>query len=657
MAQTHSENSPDADAYLAAIVASARDGIISTDLDGVIQTWNPAAHRILGYAASEVIGKNISILIPESAIEEHDRVTVAIQRGQDFEPWRTVRIRKDGRRIVVSMNMSPIHDEAGHIVGVSRIIRDLTAKAEQDEYLASIVASSDDAIISKSIDGIIRSWNRGAEKIFGYSADEMIGQTMLTLMPAGRESEEAAILGRLARGERVDHFQTLRRHKDGHLIDVSVTISPIYGPDGAVIGASKVARDITAFKQLARERERLLASEQAARQEAVQANRAKDEFLATLSHELRTPLNAIMGWAQILQLTPPSGDDLNRAMETIERNARAQTRLIDDLLDMSRIVSGQLLLDVETIDLQEMLRGSLESARPIAEPQGVTLEADIDDEPINIRGDATRLQQVVWNLISNAMRHTPRGGTVTVSLDRTDDRIRIAVADTGQGIPQDFLPRLFNRFTQADGSATRRHGGLGLGLAIVRHLVEMHGGSVQADSPGEGQGATFTVELPFEHEFSDRQPNLLEQQMKSVVPSSRSIGIDLRGVRILVVDDEDDTRVLVRRLLEAAGARVSTAASANHALDVLKRERPHVLITDISMPEHDGYELLTRVRQLPDDQGGTIPALALTAYAGAEHRKRALATGFQAHITKPVDAIELLSIVGNAIGHHSVHIP
>lgn len=520
-------------------------------------------------------------------------------------------------------------------------------------HLAAIVASSDDAIVSKNLNGIVQTWNQAAARIFGYTAEEMIGQPIARLLPPDRPDEERQILERLRRGERVDHFETVRRHKDGHLLDISVTISPIRDRDGTIIGASKIARDITAFKALIREREALFYREQAARQEAERLNRIKDEFLATLSHELRTPLNAILGWAQLLRSKLPNPDHLEQGLETIDRNARAQTRLIEDLLDISRVISGKMRLDVQRVDLQTVISAAIESVRPAAENKNVRLLQIIDPKAGPITGDPARLQQVIWNLLTNAVKFTPKGGSVQVFLQRINSHVEITVADTGQGIPPEFLPRLFTRFAQADSSTTRQHTGLGLGLAIVRHLVELHGGRVHASSPGEGKGATFTVALPLAAVYDSRvpaeaaHPTTDRHEAANTGPRPK---VNLHGVKVLVVDDERDARDLIKHILEMSGGTVMTAGSAREAIEVFQRERPDVLLSDVGMPEEDGYQLIRQVRALPRNAGGGVPAVAFTAFARAEDRRQALMAGFQFHLAKPVEALELLTVVASLTG-------
>ena len=362
--------------------------------------------------------------------------------------------------------------------------------------LAAIVSSSDDVIVSKTLDGTITSWNSAAERILGYTADEAIGQHIKLIIPPDRWAEEDEVLARIGRGEKVDHFETVRRAKDGRLLNISLTVSPIRDAQGSIVGASKVARDITDRLRAEEERTRLLASEKEARQLAEDASRLKDEFLAVVSHELRNPLNAITGWASLLRTGKLNNEQTARAVETILRNAQVQTQLIQDLLDVSAIVSGRLRLNVRPFQLSSVVEAAIEVMRPAAEAKSVRLQPLIDFTAGPVSGDPDRLQQVFWNLLSNAVKFTPNGGRVQIRLQGVDSHVEFVVTDTGKGIDAKLLPFVFDRFRQGDSSTTREHGGLGLGLAIVRHLVELHGGVVKAHSEGLGKGAEFIIHLP-----------------------------------------------------------------------------------------------------------------------------------------------------------------
>jgi signal transduction histidine kinase/ActR/RegA family two-component response regulator len=397
------------------------------------------------------------------------------------------------------------------------------------------------------------------------------------------------------------------------------------------------------------ERTALWESERAARADAERASRMKDEFLATLSHEIRTPLSAIIGWIHILEAGPANEQDLERGLEVIKRNAKSQSQIVADLLDMNRIINGKLRLDIKRIQLAPVVQAAVDTVVPAADAKGIRLRVTLDPLAGSISGDAERLQQVFWNLLSNAVKFTPGGEHVHVHLERVDDHVQVRIADSGEGIDGEFLPHVFDRFSQADGSTTRRHGGLGLGLAIVKQLVELHGGAVRAESPGRGRGSTFTVVLPRAGvRADDTQPSQAAHSSgESGSPSLRRHD-HIAGVRVLVVDDEPDSRDLVKRLLDSGGAVVTTAPSAHDALETIRRWRPDVLISDIGMPGEDGYSLIRAVRALAEDAGGKTVAIALTAYARAEDRVAALKAGFQHHMSKPVDPGELIAVVASA---------
>ncbi|MDB5802629.1 MAG: two-component hybrid sensor and regulator [Rhodocyclales bacterium] len=406
-------------------------------------------------------------------------------------------------------------------------------------------------------------------------------------------------------------------------------------------------------KRVALEREQLFDAERAARAEAERVGRMKDEFLATLSHELRTPLNAILGWSHILLSGKGSPEDFARGLETIARNARAQTQLIEDLLDMNRIVSGKVRLDVQPADLVGVVEAALDSVRPSAESKEIRLQKIIDPAAGPVSGDPNRLQQVIWNLLSNAVKFTPRGGTVAVILARVNSHIEITVTDSGVGISAGFLPHVFDRFRQADSSTTRHHGGLGLGLSIVKQLVELHGGTVRAESQGEDKGASFVVSLPVSAvraaERSAGTPGDSRQHpASSHMPFAQAVPLD--GVRILVIDDEPDARDLIKRVLLQCRAEVSTAASASEAMSMLVEHKPDVIVSDIGMPQKDGYQFIREVRSLSPANGGRTPAIALTAFARSEDRTRAMIAGYQVHISKPIEPQELIATVASLAG-------
>lgn len=510
---------------------------------------------------------------------------------------------------------------------------------ESTALLASIVDSSDDAIVSKTLDGVITSWNRGAERIFGYTAEEAIGQHITLIIPRERHPEEADVLAHIRRGEKVDHFETIRQTKDGRRLDISLTVSPVRDGNGKIIGASKVARDISGQK-------RIEAREQAARESAEKANRLKDEFLATVSHELRNPLNSIVGWTHLLRSGRLDEKIAARAIEAIASAAHAQAQIISDLLDVSRIVSGRLRLDVRPLQLIEVLENTIDTMRPALEAKQIRLQQILDPNASPMSGDPDRLRQVFWNLLSNAVKFTAKGGWIRILSQRINSHIEIIVSDSGIGIEPEFLPFVFDRFRQGETGTNRQAPGLGLGLAIVRHLVELHGGLVRADSKGAGEGASFTVELPILIAPVDVagaarvHPSAHELNTMSEGPS-------LKGFKVLVVDDEDGAREVAAIILTRAGAEIRSAANASAALQILETWRPDVLVADIGMPAVDGYDFIRQVRARDPERGGRIPAIALTAFARTQDRLRVLSSGYHMHVPKPVQPEELVTVVAS----------
>jgi PAS domain S-box-containing protein len=503
-----------------------------------------------------------------------------------------------------------------------------------DALLAAIVGSSDDAIISKDLNGIVTSWNHGASRIFGYDASEMVGQSILRVIPPDRQDEEPGILQRLKNGERIDHFETVRVRKDGSSVDVSLTISPVRSPDGTIVGASKIARDITQQKLAMRKLAE--ANEQLAR-----ADRMKVEFISTISHELRTPLTSIVGWIQMLK-EDANAEDLQQGLEVIERNVRVQSQLINDLLDMSRIETGKMALDLQRLDLPAAITAAIDAVRPAAEAKEIRLTSAFGIVNGIVMGDRNRMQQIVWNLLSNAVKFTPRAGRIHVTVERVNSHVEVAVTDTGAGIAPEFLRRIFERFTQADSTTTRKHGGLGIGLSIAKHLVELHGGTIAAKSGGIGHGATFCIQLPL-MPAHEEQPSPAERRAMEVdenVPEQ-----NLTGIHVLVVDDDKDSAEIISRILTRRGAKVRLAHNMEDALAAVKSSTPDVILSDIGMPGHDGYELISRIRALPE--GRKIPAVALTALVRSEDRTRSLRAGFQMHVGKPVETNELVAVIRN----------
>jgi PAS domain S-box-containing protein len=490
--------------------------------------------------------------------------------------------------------------------------------------------------------GIIQAANPAAERIFGHSSRDMIGRNVSILMPEPYQTQHDSYLHNYRRtGVRkiigIGRELTGKR-KDGSAFPIDLAVAEFWVSGKRYFKG--IVNDITDRKRAEQERARLLDSERVARSEAEQASRVKDEFLATLSHELRTPLNAILGWSRLIDLHPDDVKTVTEGIQVITRNAKIQADLIANLLDMSRIISGKLRLEVQDVNLSEVVTAAIDAVRHSAEVKRIRIESILSLTFDAVRGDPGRLQQVMWNLLSNAVKFTPKDGRIQVVLAKKDSHAEIVVSDTGIGIKPEFLPHLFERFRQADATATRQHGGLGLGLAIVKNLVELHAGTVHAESRGEGQGSTFTVQLPLAlmHAPTEMTQRTLETSHGSRVPVG---DVDLRGVTVLAIDDQADARDLLSRVLEECHAEVVLASSSDEGLQALKVHRPHVVLCDIGMPGKDGYDFIREMHS----QGHHIPALAVTAFARPEDRLRAVRAGYQGYISKPLEPAELVATV------------
>jgi PAS domain S-box-containing protein len=524
-----------------------------------------------------------------------------------------------------------------------------------EEQKGAILASALDGIISMNAEGCITEFNPAAECMFGYLRPQALCLSLndLIVLPEHRGRDTTALEDFLETeygpylNQRVE-AKALRADGSSFPVEVAITRVALEGPPTF----SGYVRDITERKQSEEERATLLLKEQQARQQAESANRIKDEFLATLSHELRTPLQAILGWAQLMDTGHLSAEDTQRAIEIIERSARSQVQLVEDLLDVSRIITGKLRLEVQAVDLGEVIRAAVESVSPAAQAKEIRLRMLLDPDAAAVSGDANRLQQIAWNLLTNAVKFTPKGGRVLVSLERVHSHIEMTVNDSGQGIAADFLPHIFDRFRQADQTSTRGHGGLGLGLSIVNHLVELHGGTIQVQSPGVGLGSTFVVQLPqmvTRPTSSEGEPQERRHPKAGGLADAEAFDCppQLGHLLVLLVDDEDDARSLLQVILERCNARVVTASSVDEAFQAFQTAKPDILISDIGMPGQDGYALIKKVRAWEAEHGGRVPAVALTAYARVEDRVRALRAGFQVHVPKPVEAFELLAVVAS----------
>jgi PAS domain S-box-containing protein len=638
-----------------AIVESTSDAIFGKTLEGIITSWNHGAELVYGYKADEIVGKSVAVIVPPERLNELDAILRKIRAGQRIDHYETLRVRKNGTRINVAVTISPIMNAAGTVIGASTIARDITEKIRSEEMLRNseeryriVAETASEAIITIDQEAKINFANRAAERIFGYSLDEILGGDLSMLMPDFIASRDqmglAAELGGGVRKMMWESVDLVGKHKSGREIPLEISFSE-FMKDGKP-NFTGIARDITERKMVEEQQARMLAREQAARSEAERANRTKDEFLATVSHELRTPLTAMLGWTWMLRARELDNETYVRAVDTIERNVRAQAQLIDDLLDVSRIITGKLRLEVGPADLTPVIEAAIDTARPAAAAKGIQLHTDLEPSANQVVCDPARMQQVVWNLLSNAVKFTPKNGQVTVSLRRTDSEVEIGVSDTGPGIAEEFIPYVFDRFRQADSSTTRMHGGLGLGLAIVRHLVELHGGTVKVENRTDGQGASFQVNLPLTSVQLPEAGGAGESDRSSLPPAT-----PLDGIRILVVDDDSDTRDLLVATLLQSGAEATAVATAGEAFDSIRKARPDVLISDVGMPVEDGYMLMRKVRLLEEQNGSNhrIPAMALTAYVGDGARRTALEAGFHTHLAKPVEPVLLIAAIADLL--------
>jgi PAS domain S-box-containing protein len=821
---------------LAAIIDSSEDAIVSKDLNGIITSWNKAAERIFGYTAAEIVGQSVLLLIPKDRQSEEAEILGRLRRGDRVDHFDTVRQRKDGSPVEVSLTISPVKNNAGQVVGASKIAREITERRRAENALikhrvdleiinaigVAVGSERDLETLVQRITDAGRELSGAQFAAFFCNVNNAQGESYMlyTLSGAPREAFEKFGMPRntpifhhtfsgqgivrlddVTKDPRYGTMEPYHGMPPGHLPVCSYMAIPVVSRTGSVIGGlffghpepgiftqdsehivtalaaqAAVAMDnVRLYQELQRELEqqrltqaalrdsealsrsvlnntvdcvmvmtfdgcivymnppglaandldtfdqidgkkwpelwppevralvsqsvrdaaagatcrfsgfcptakgvpkwwdvivtpvydahnkadRLTATSRditeqrqaseallAAKSEVERQSRIKDEFLATLSHELRTPLQSVVGWTEVLRGGPQDEQEWQQGLDVIARNAHAQTRIIEDLLDMSRILAGKVRLDVQKVHLDSVLETALETVRPAAEAKGIRLNSVLDSHIQPIIGDPSRLQQVFWNLLSNAIKFTPRDGRVHLTLERVNSHLEVSISDTGSGIAPEFLPYVFDRFRQADASTTRRHGGLGLGLAIVKHLTELHGGTVKVKSAGAGKGSTFIVALPVallqldgaeEHRPPPQAPPPSEPEHLPTV--------DLSGVSIIAVDDEEDARSLLDKILTRSGATVRTAGSAQAALALIRQRPPDILISDVGMPGEDGYSLIRAVRALSPAEGGRIPALALSAYTRKEDRIRSLSEGFQMHLSKPAEPLELLAVV------------
>jgi PAS domain S-box-containing protein len=627
---TEQKRAEELQSRLAAIVDSSGDAIVSTSLDGVIHTWNRGAERLFGFSEAEALGQPMSLIIPAEHRAEEQDVLVRIRRGEIVNNLETVRLTKSGRRISISLNISPVRDAEGRVVGAARIPRDITDWKNAEEMrarLAAIIASSDDAIISKSLDGVIRTWNRGAERIFGYRAEEAIGRHITLIIPGERHAEEDMVLGKIRAGEVVDHFETVRRRKDGRLIDISLTVSPIRDTRGRIIGASKIARDITERKHMdamVRDSEERLRSLVA---ELRQADERKDEFIALLAHELRNPISAIAVASDLLARSSIEDRRARFAVPAISRQVKQLRRLVDDLLNMARITAGKLVLRRQPLDLLEAVSRILADRHAMGANGAVI---DVSGVPTWVEADNARLQQMIENLLDNAIKY---GGTrIAMRVAPEGSTGTLVVQDNGAGMTAELLGSLFKPFVQGAQPTDREQHGLGLGLALVERLAVLHGGTVSATSEGPGKGSTFAVALPLA-----TRPAALETPAAPISGARH---------RVLVVEDEDDSRECLKLLLETEGHVVSLTDNGTAALAEIARFRPNFALVDVGLPGMDGYEVARRVRELPE--GKHVKLIAITGFGGEKHRRRAREAGFDMHVVKPISYEQLVRVFAGA---------
>ena len=620
---------------------SIGDAVITTDTKGCVNYLNEVAESLTGWSHTEALGEPLervfSIINEITRLPVESPATRALREGVVVGlANHTVLIRKNGQECPIDDSAAPIRNEFGYVSGCVLIFRDVTAQRllERDKanqlltarLLAAIVESSNDAIISKSLDGIIQTWNAAAERLFGFRAEEAIGRHISLVIPPDRIAEEDKIIASLKAGQRIEHFETERVRTDGRRITVSLTISPIKDDSGNVIGASKIVRDITERKRL-EDNLRKLAADLSA------ADQRKNEFLATLAHELRNPLAPMSNMLEVVKRANGDGAILKQAHETIERQLGQMVRLVDDLLDLNRITHDRLELRKSQVELATVLQQAVEVARPLIDEAGQQITIELPDKPIYLNADRVRLAQVFGNLLNNSCKYTGTNGAISLTAVQKDDEVLVAVRDNGAGIPSDKLDRIFDMFTQVDRSSEQSQGGLGIGLTLVKRLVEMHGGSIEARSAGEGQGSEFVVHLPIVN-----KPAVATSCVSTVAPGSSA------QRRILIVDDNRDSADSLAMLFEITGNKTYQAYDGVEAIDSIEKHRPEVVLLDIGLPKLDGHEVCRRVRKQP--WGKDIIMIALTGWGQEDDRRKSEEAGFNGHLVKPVDYDKLLALLG-----------
>jgi PAS domain S-box-containing protein len=619
---------------------SIGDAVITTDIEARITYINGVAESLTGWSHEDALGQpldRVFRIVNEVTRQPVENPAVrALRQGLVVGlANHTILIKKDGSECPIDDSAGPIRNEQGHVSGCVLIFRDVTAqrlvereKANQlltARLLASIVESSDDAIIGKSLDGIIQTWNAGAERLFGYTSEQAVGRHISFVIPPERLSEEEQIIASLKEGKRIEHYETERVRSDGQRITVSLTISPIKDDSGNVIGASKIARDVTERKRLEDDLRRLATDLSA-------ADRRKNEFLATLAHELRNPLAPMSNMLEVSKRANGDSEILKRAHDTIERQLDQMIRLVDDLLDWNRITHDRLELRRSEVELSSVIQQAVEVAHPLIDAASQRLILDLPSEPIYLNADRARLAQVFGNLLNNSSKYTGPEGTISLTAKRIDGEVLVAVKDNGAGIPQDKLDSIFDMFMQVDRTSEQSQAGLGIGLTLVKRLTEMHGGSIEARSDGAGQGSEFVVRLPILS-----KPALLSQPDTAVESSPER--------RILIVDDNRDSADSLSMLLEITGNKTYMAHDGVEALEAIEKYRPEVVLLDIGLPRLDGHEVCRRVRE--KSWGKDIVIIALTGWGQEDDRRKSEEAGFNGHLVKPVDYDELLELLSS----------
>lgn len=642
MSDRVSERNARLHAHMDAALAHIRDyAIVLIDDEHRIADWNRGAEQLLGHTVEQAVGQPFDLLFsPEDRQKGAPRRELAVAETDGESSDERWHVRRDGSRFFGSGIVKAIRDESAVLLGFVKIFRDLTEQRRAQEQIAAsearyrllVESVKDYAIFMLDSHGRVSEWTTAAERIKGYTAEDILGKPFATFFTAAdrshgepeRELQTAREVGRTERfGWRV--------RKDGSVFWADEIMTAVYNHAGTLVGYAKITRDISERRRADLERERLL-------QDATEANRLTDHFLDTMSHELRTPLNAILGWTQLIRSMSFNVERTAEGLTVIERNARAQARLVEDLLDVSRVMNGKTHLSFEPLSLTSALGAAIDTVRPAAEQHGVSLAVRHDLTTDILLGDVARLQQVFGNLLSNAVKFTPAGGEIVVSTKATDDAIEVDIQDSGIGIDGAFLPMAFDRFRQADTGQARTRTGLGIGLSIVKHLVALHGGHVTLESGGPGTGTLARVTLP-------RTPNPQTASVVAPQPLHALDATSLTGARIVIVDDDDDARRLLDLVLTAHGAQVTIATSAADALMAVHSWFPRVLISDLSLPKEDGFALLQQLRADPDESIRHLPVVALTAHAHPKDRERCVAAGFDAYISKPFEMGHVIEIV------------